>query len=167
MSGKDVEALQRFLNHHLGLPLTPLDPDGIFGSRTRERVIEFQTRNRVYPMRMPFPPDYPREFRQPLKVDGIVGQHTLRVLIDLRTVYSPEESSFRPVTEERTVRAGVRSFGDPQPSPTPPSPPSRTFQMVQLQPGTQVNLDPWSASPFLFTAQYMLWPRTTADRISS
>jgi hypothetical protein len=27
--------------------------------------------------------------------------------------------------------------------------------MVQLQSGTQLNLNPWSASPFLFTAQYV------------
>jgi peptidoglycan hydrolase-like protein with peptidoglycan-binding domain len=101
MTGRDVQSLQLLLNHHLGLPLKPLDPDGIFGNETRNRVIEFQKRNRMYPVRMQFPPDYPREFRRPLKIDGIVGQHTLRVLIDIRKLDSTGLAASR--TERRRL----------------------------------------------------------------
>ena len=157
MTGRDVENLQLLLNHHLsGLPLKPLNPDGIFGNETRNRVMEFQKRNRLLPTRM----QVPDEFSRPLKVDGIVGQHTLRVLLDIRKLYSTTPSSFSPVDEDRAsggIRAasrfGVQPVGDdPQPQPIPP----RTFHMFQLQSGTQLNLNPWAAAPFLFTAQYVL-----------
>jgi peptidoglycan hydrolase-like protein with peptidoglycan-binding domain len=41
-SGDRVRQLQEMLNFHMRLPTTPLATDGIFGPKTRARVVEFQ-----------------------------------------------------------------------------------------------------------------------------
>jgi hypothetical protein len=84
MTGDDVRVLQILLNHHLGGQQEKLVADGIFGPKTKAHVIEFQRLNRLYPVCMPFTNDVPPDARKPLQVDGIVGQHTLLVLLDTR-----------------------------------------------------------------------------------
>jgi peptidoglycan hydrolase-like protein with peptidoglycan-binding domain len=160
-TGKDVAALQRLLNHHLTLPRTPLVPDGIFGPKTRARVLEFQTLNRCYPVTMP--PDGDPLGRKPLAVDGIVGPRTLKVLLDVRSVdgYSqlaPKAAGApargpAPAFRLTQAAAGPAPAGDPQPQ--PPNPP-RTLRIVQLQAGTQASVNPWVFSPLVLTAQYTL-----------
>ncbi len=154
MTGEDVRVLQKLLNHHLSPPLPPLVPDGVFGPLTRAMIVEFQKRNRDYPPRMPFPPDTAPEYRRPLKPDGIVGRLTANVLFDARTLRTGSPTIFTPQTEASAARRPfllAASVGDPQ-----PPPPARTFRLVQLSIGQQATANPWSVSPFVFTAQYVL-----------
>ena len=175
MAGEDVRALQNLLNYHLAGKLAPLVPDGNFGPATRARTIEFQKRNRYLPPRLPYTADYPREFRSVLKVDGIVGQHTLHMLIDARTIATPtsDPPTFTPVERTHPVQ-GVRAtsignnrFGiktslasdppGPAPNPAPnPSVPPRTFHFIQLQQGSSAAVNPWSFSPFSMAAQVVV-----------
>src|SRR5689334_6763712 len=86
MTGKDVEAVQRLLNYHLAAPkYVPLDVDGKFGPKTRDRVIEFQSLNKYYPIVMPIRVGN-GIVKKPLDIDGIVGPNTGNVLLDVRTV---------------------------------------------------------------------------------
>lgn len=161
MTGEDVRVLQNLLNHHLSPPLPKIKADGIFGSNTRARVIEFQTRNSDYPTKMPFPKDTPPEYRRKLKADGIVGPLTANVLFDARTVKTKMPVRFTPDYVEGPARRPflfATATGDPDPSPGPapnPLPPNR-FGLVQLSIGQQATVNRWSVSPFVFTAQYSL-----------
>ncbi|MCW6512346.1 peptidoglycan-binding domain-containing protein [Lichenifustis flavocetrariae] len=175
MAGEDVRALQNLLNYHLDQKLAPLVADGKFGSATRERTIEFQKRNKYLPPCLPYAADYARQFRSILKVDGIVGQHTLHVLLDARTIATPtsDPPTFTPVESTSPIQRlrtdpNLRSrfggktsaVGDP-PGPTPnpsPSPPvsPRTFHFIQLQQGSSAAVNPWSFSPFSMAAQVVV-----------
>jgi hypothetical protein len=160
MTGEDVRTLQKLLNHHLAPPLAPIAEDGIFGNETRNRVIEFQRRNRDYPVKMPIPMELGPDFRKPLKDDGIVGPLTSNVLWDVRYVKTIR-GSLAPTYEARLSSAApalaltsansLAQTGDP----TPPQPP-RTFRLVQLSIGQQATANPWSLSPLVFTANYSL-----------
>lgn len=163
MTGEDVRMLQYLLNHHLSPPLPLLTPDGIFGPLTHARVVEFQKRNGDYPSLMPLPADTAPEYRRPLKPDGIVGRLTANVLFDARTLATTAPVTFTPASYDAPARrslvfASAINDPDPQPAPGPGPvpPPSRTFRLVQLSIGQQVTANPWSASPFVFTGQYVL-----------
>ncbi|WP_395696472.1 peptidoglycan-binding protein [Methylocella sp.] len=162
MSGEDVRLLQNLLNHHLSPPLPMLAADGWFGPHTLARVKEFQKRNRDYPSLTPFPAETAPEFRRPLKDDGIVGRLTANVLFDARTVCTRSPVLFSPNGDEARARrpfllASAIGDADPAPAGDPPGPPpARTFRLVQLQIGQQATANPWSASPFVFTGQYVL-----------
>jgi peptidoglycan hydrolase-like protein with peptidoglycan-binding domain len=41
-SGDRVRQLQEMLNVHMALPMAPLAVDGLFGPKTRARVVDFQ-----------------------------------------------------------------------------------------------------------------------------
>ena len=62
LTGPDVRKLQNFLNRSFPTNLPRLKEDGIFGSKTKARVVEFQT-------------------MQGLKADGMVGPKTEEMLI--------------------------------------------------------------------------------------
>ncbi len=167
MTGSDVATLQKLLNHHLSLPIPPLAEDGTFGPTTKARVLDFQKRNHLLPTKLPYPSHYPSEFRQALAIDGIVGQHTLHVLVDIRKIRSAPGASVAPRDEaSRASRArsvGTRfgvapgTTGDPPapaPAPTPtPTPPNRSFKFIQLQQGTAGFMNPWAVSPLVLTFQ--------------
>ena len=98
-TGQEVKNLQTALNYHLPNALPPLVVDGLFGPKTRARVVQFQTLHR-------------------LKVDGIVGPETHRAL------YSFVDCSHHLLTENRDIkkllaRANLRAVGD---NPSLPSP---------------------------------------------
>jgi peptidoglycan hydrolase-like protein with peptidoglycan-binding domain len=48
--GQEVKNLQTALNYHLPNAAPPLKVDGIFGPRTRERVLQFQNKHQLKPM---------------------------------------------------------------------------------------------------------------------
>ena len=50
---------------------------------------------------------------------------------------------------------GAPRFGV-TPASDPTLPPSRTFRMIQLSAGQQATINPWSLSPFVLTAQFVL-----------
>lgn len=186
MTGQDVAAVQRLLNYHLPLPrFAPLVPDGIFGPKTRRRVIDFQTLNKSYLSKMPVKEEDGVE-RKDLAIDGIVGPNTGRVLLDVRTVDIARQSKFAPSTERRRnspfpAAPGTRSsapqpfalqtVGDPPapsppaPTPTPPTPappapaPPKVIRFVTLQAGTQAQFAPWVFSPFVLTGQFTVLAR--------
>ncbi|MBI4527840.1 MAG: peptidoglycan-binding protein [Deltaproteobacteria bacterium] len=98
-TGQEVKNLQTALNYHLPNSLPPLVVDGVFGPKTRARVVQFQT-----------------TFR--LKPDGIVGPVTHKALYSfvdcdhhLLTVNNDNKSLFQ--------RANLFGVGD---NPSPPSP---------------------------------------------
>lgn len=168
MTGEDVAVLQRLLNHHLGAPRAPLATDGNFGPLTTARVKEFQTLNRLYPTLMRFPDGVSADARKPLQADGIVGQHTLLVLLDTRELSVSPDARFRPKPLVRTAAAprfgpqpavqpvaGAPRFGV-TPISDPALPPSRTFRMIQLSAGQQATINPWLLSPFMLTGQFVL-----------
>jgi len=163
-TGQDVVTLQRLLNHHLSAPRVPLVADGVFGPKTQQRVIEFQTLNRLYPVVMPSATDSEPLKRKPLAIDGIVGSQTQKVLLDIRTVggdsrLAPKTAGVAsPAAASSPVRspqiaADVTPVSDPQPQ--PPAPPT-TQRIVQLQAGTQASVNPWVFSPLVLTGQYTL-----------
>jgi hypothetical protein len=102
--GQEVKNLQTALNYHLPNFFPPLAIDGIFGPKTRSRVVQFQT-----------------SFR--LQVDGLVGPETHKAL------YTFVDCSHHVVIARRSVASPAvrsRSFavGDAPPSPPPfPLPP--------------------------------------------
>lgn len=109
--GQDVRNAQTALNFHLAGTLPLLKVDGIFGSKTQARVLQFQQENRLW-------------------VDGIIGPRTSAAL------YTFVDLSFHFVTvsasnEGRggTERFQLASIGDDVPSPDPfilpPIPPLR------------------------------------------
>jgi hypothetical protein len=163
--GPDVANLQLLLNHHLGLPRRPLVSDGMFGPLTRERVIEFQTLNRLWPVQMPPPPEADGHPRKSLVADGIVGPKTLRVLLDIRVV-KPATSQFGPVNKDSSVGSKkafqlVQFAETDSDSTTPvsdpaPSKPPVLIQQITLSAGTQAAVNPWVFSPFVFTGQAAL-----------
>jgi len=167
MTGKDVEMLQMLLNHHLGDTRVPLVVDGIFGPLTKKRTIEFQTVNRLYPTKLPN--EVPTAAKKPLAIDGIVGQHTLLVLLDTREINTKPGANFTPRSDESS-NTSTRSIGggsvsgrgssvrrltagtEDDPTPIGP-PPAKTFRLVQFSGGPQVAVNPWTFSPFVFTGQ--------------
>jgi hypothetical protein len=101
--GQDVKNLQTALNYHLPNAFPKLVVDGVFGSQTRARVLQFQTVNR-------------------LKIDGVVGPATQRALLSFVDCSHQLLIVGRPGDAQRRlgVRAGV---GDaPSPSLLPPVP---------------------------------------------
>lgn len=189
MTGQDVAGVQRLLNYHLPLPrFAPLVPDGIFGPKTRQRVIDFQTLNKAYLSKMPVKEEDGVE-RKDLAIDGIVGPNTGRVLLDIRTVGMAPDTKFTPNTERRgnvlsfpglSPRPGPRTgrssapqpfalqtVGDPpapsptpSPTPAPPTPqPPKVIHFVTLQAGSQAQLAPWVFSPFVLTGQFTMLAR--------
>lgn len=176
-TGQDVAAVQRLLNYHLPRPhFAPLVVDGIFGPKTKQRVIDFQRRNRDYLTKMPIK-DAEGVERKELAIDGIVGPNTGRVLLDVRTVGLAPETNFTPTTDRRrglfasptlggnrspqplaAPRFGLQPVGDPpapSPTPSPPTPnPPRVIRFVSLQAGAQAQLAPWVVSPFVLTGQF-------------
>lgn len=92
--GPDVKEIQAALNYHIRRPAMPLNPDGIFGPKTDDRVREFQK-------------------RAGLVVDGIVGPNTLAVLY-LRIAGGTEIELTPKKTEAQsapTAGAGPRRHG--------------------------------------------------------
>jgi hypothetical protein len=137
-TGQDVVVLQKVLNKHLDLVGGPLlKPDGVFGARTRQKVVEFQKINR-------------------LVADGVVGPKTTAALLDIKMVTVRTEmnttssGSPQPAPSPKPVTPPAQS----QPSPTPPK--TRSFQ---VQAGGQVAFNPWVASPFVLTAQMNFFVR--------
>ena len=151
--GEDVHNLQTLLNFHLGLPRPPLRADGAFGRKTESRVKEFQHVNR-------------------LDVDGIVGPHTKRALLDVRTVASGVR--IRPTYQASGERASspgpslgtpmaplrgnqARQAADPPPQPAP-------TVAVTINAGSQVAINPWVFSPIVLTAQIDILLRNDGRR---
>jgi peptidoglycan hydrolase-like protein with peptidoglycan-binding domain len=154
-TGEDVRALQRLLNFHFPLPWwVPLTEDGIFGSKTRARVVEFQSVNN-------------------LLVDGIVGPQTRQTLLDSRTFSF--NASIAPIAEELSphklqlsggpnlagskakqlpfVLAQATTPTTPGPSGAPSGPATLTQRTVQLQMGQQLSINPYFLSPLVITGQ--------------
>lgn len=174
MTGDDVAAVQRLLNYHLVPPrFVPLVVDGIFGPKTKARVIEFQTLNKAYLANMPVEDDAGVQ-RKELAIDGVVGPNTGRVLLDVRTINLSRNTSFTPNVDNslsplgflrsslaRRSQFGAQTVGDPPaptppPAPAPPAPPqpNKVIRFVQMQAGSQVQLAPWVVSPFVLTGQF-------------
>jgi len=115
--GTDVKEIQAALNYHIRKPATPLNPDGIFGPRTAERVRQFQQ-------------------KAGLIVDGIVGPNTLQMLyariVGVSVIYlkpiGPSALGLAPRIPLFPIR-GLSVGGPPvgpakPPSVTPPKPPA-------------------------------------------
>jgi hypothetical protein len=137
-SGRDVRVLQRLLNFHLLTPVwKPLVTDGIFGLKTKARVIEFQQINS-------------------LMVDGIVGPQTRSALMDAR-----ELRFFANLHIEEPALSSAKSISTGFSSPLilanntmqsgPLVPVQRT---VQIQSGQQVNINPFFLQPLVLTGQF-------------
>ena len=167
-TGPKVATLQRLLNHHLSLPFAPIATDGVFGIKTQQRVIDFQTINREYPVNIPPSPNHESISRDPLDIDGIVGPETLRVLLDIRTLGGG--SDLEPTTTPKNSFASANAFASPAfrltnfnaspivpvSDPQPQPPPIRTLRIIQVQAGTQASVNPWVFSPLVLTGQYTL-----------
>ncbi len=107
-TGPDVKNLQTALNYHLPNAVPPLVVDGIFGSQTRARVVQFQQLNR-------------------LKVDGIVGPETQRALLSF--VDCTHQVLFVGPRGDVGTR-GRLGVGDGPPPPSPfPFPPLPRLQL--------------------------------------
>ena len=154
-TGEDVRALQRLLNFHFPLPWwAPLAEDGIFGSKTRARILEFQSINH-------------------LLVDGIVGPKTRETLLDSRTFSF--NASIAPIAEEYSpyklqlsggpnlagskakqlpfLLAQATTATPSAPSGTPSGPATLAQRTVQVQTGQQVSINPFFLSPLVITGQ--------------
>lgn len=90
--GPDVQEIQAALNYHIRRPAMPLNPDGIFGSKTDGRVREFQK-------------------RAGLVVDGIVGPNTLKVLY--ARISGGTEIELTPV-QAKAQSAPAKPFAPPR-----------------------------------------------------
>jgi hypothetical protein len=95
-TGQEVKNLQTALNYHLPNSVPPLVVDGIFGPKTRARLVQFQT-----------------QFR--LKIDGIVGPETGAAL------YTFVDCSHHMIIENHPAdnRSNRLAIGD---TPSQPSP---------------------------------------------
>ncbi len=105
-TGQEVKNLQTALNYHLPNALPPLVVEGRFGSKTRARVVQFQTLHR-------------------LKVDGIVGPVTHQALFTF-VDFSHHLLTENRDTKKLLARANLRAVGgNPSlqaPLPLPPLP---------------------------------------------
>jgi hypothetical protein len=149
--GKDLFVFQQLMNHYLCQLSIPIDTDGDFDTNARQRVIDFQTLNRKYPVVMPLQDD-----GEPLDIDGIVGPQTLCVLLDVLSLYGTSQlAPLDNAVDSKTIAvsalrspqflADVTPVSDPQPQPPTPS---KTVRFVELQAGSQGTVNPWSFSPF-------------------
>lgn len=93
MTGQDVRVLQDRLNYHLRRE-TPLKVDSIFGPKTRERVVKFQTLHA-------------------LKADGIVGPNTRAILFEVETV-TAQVLVFPELTQPTFGTTGASAIKPPQ-----------------------------------------------------
>jgi Putative peptidoglycan binding domain len=151
-SGRDVSVLQELLNYHLA-PLPRVPADSRFGPITDARVRLFQELN-------------------DLEDDGIVGQLTREVLLDVRQitftadVEPPDDlpvtgpatfaSRFTPagITPARfspspflATAAGAAPVGQAAPTPQP------VHKQIQIFVGQQANVNPWFLQPMVITGQ--------------
>jgi peptidoglycan hydrolase-like protein with peptidoglycan-binding domain len=149
-TGADVRALQQVLNFHLYAPRwKSLAPDGIFGPLTKERVLIFQSLNR-------------------LTADAIVGYKTREILLDSRTFtfnaeITPVATAPKPqsaarsafaLTSGRPLLAQVSSPVSPTVGTPPPAGPATLAQRtVQVNVGQQVSVNPFFFSPVVMGGQ--------------
>jgi peptidoglycan hydrolase-like protein with peptidoglycan-binding domain len=160
-TGGDVKVLQRLLNFHLAPPryAPRLAIDGIFGPKTRGRVVLFQTLNR-------------------LKADGIVGPQTRGTLLDVRSfdlyaTLKPPPGEEAPARQNgggawkaqaspgrAKAKAPPLVFAQaadppapPGPAPSPPGPATLVQRTVSFGAGEQVSINPYLISPTVLTGQ--------------
>jgi hypothetical protein len=128
-TGPKVRNLQTALNYHMPNVPPPLAVDGIFGPKTRARLMQFQTRFQ-------------------LKVDGVVGPQTGGAL------YTFVDCSHHLITEKRPAgnRSIRRGIGD-----SPSQPPFRLPQLPRLELTFPVKLPP--VPSILFPPRLEIDPR--------
>jgi len=126
MKGADVLLLHALLNHHLGPPDDQLPVDGAgaedFGPRTEEKVKRFQEINRI-------------DINTRYFKDGVVGQHTWKVLnetqqVTVRVIATPNLNLTPPKFPDIPGNVPPQSPG------TLPAP-SLTLDNIQIQAGEQ------------------------------
>jgi peptidoglycan hydrolase-like protein with peptidoglycan-binding domain len=150
-TGQDVRQLQKLLNFHLPfLPRwRPLVADGVFGPKTRERVIDFQ-----------------RLSSEQLAPDGIVGPLSRRALLlshDFRTQVKlrpkPPATATTTSSTAKTQPAGLGAT--PPVSTTTTSSTAKTQpanpvsqRSVSVQVGRQANYSPTYNQPLVLNVQH-------------